>query len=146
MTYVQSPPDPAHTRIAIIGLGYVGLPLAVEFGKQYDTVGFDINEARIAELRAGRDSTLEVEPELLAEVYIDLIGARQSQLILASEASDARAGSHSDAPRRQREIPLVARVSEVDREAHRAFVATLGDKPIWNDYLPPPAAAEAPAA
>ncbi|OLG95512.1 hypothetical protein, partial [Xanthomonas oryzae] len=76
----------------------------------------------------------------------DLIGARQSQLILASEASDARAGSHSDAPRRQREIPLVARVSEVDREPHRAFVATLGDKPIWNDYLPPPAAAEAPAA
>ena len=87
-----------------------------------------------------------LDAELLAEVYIDLIGARQSQLILASEASDARAGSHSDAPRRQREIPLVARVSEVDREAHRAFVATLGDKPIWNDYLPPPAAAEAPAA
>ncbi|HBY27464.1 MAG TPA: DNA polymerase III subunit epsilon, partial [Bradyrhizobium sp.] len=80
-----------------------------------------------------------LDAELLAEVYIDLIGARQSQLILASEASDARAGSHSDAPRRQREIPLVARVSEVDREAHRAFVATLGDKPIWNDYLPTPA-------
>lgn len=52
-------------RIAVIGLGYVGLPLAVEFGKQYDTVGFDINEARIGELREGRDSTLEVEPELL---------------------------------------------------------------------------------
>ena len=56
-----------HSRIAIIGLGYVGLPLAVEFGKQYDTVGFDINAARIAELRQGRDSTLEVEPELLAQ-------------------------------------------------------------------------------
>ena len=56
-----------HARIAIIGLGYVGLPLAVEFGKQYDTVGFDINAARIAELREGRDSTLEVEPELLAQ-------------------------------------------------------------------------------
>ncbi|PAY09392.1 MULTISPECIES: DNA polymerase III subunit epsilon [Bradyrhizobium] len=87
-----------------------------------------------------------LDAELLAEVYIDLIGARQSQLILASEASDARMGGHSDAPRRQREIPLVARVSEVDREAHRAFVATLGDKPIWNDYLPPPAPAAAPAA
>ncbi|NLA68006.1 MAG: Vi polysaccharide biosynthesis UDP-N-acetylglucosamine C-6 dehydrogenase TviB [Gammaproteobacteria bacterium] len=60
-------PAPEATRIAVVGLGYVGLPLAVEFGKQYDTVGFDINEARIAELRAGRDSTLEVEPELLAE-------------------------------------------------------------------------------
>ena len=60
-------PTPQATRIAVVGLGYVGLPLAVEFGKQYDTVGFDINEARIGELRAGRDSTLEVEPELLKE-------------------------------------------------------------------------------
>ncbi|MFN4160370.1 MAG: Vi polysaccharide biosynthesis UDP-N-acetylglucosamine C-6 dehydrogenase TviB [Stenotrophomonas sp.] len=59
----------SHTdaRIAIVGLGYVGLPLAVEFGKQYATTGFDINGARIAELREGRDSTLEVEPELLAQ-------------------------------------------------------------------------------
>jgi UDP-N-acetyl-D-glucosamine/UDP-N-acetyl-D-galactosamine dehydrogenase len=47
-----------HT-IAVIGLGYVGLPLAVEFGKQYRTVGFDNNPARINELRAGRDVTLE---------------------------------------------------------------------------------------
>jgi len=54
-------------RIAIIGLGYVGLPLAVEFGKRYVTVGFDINAVRIAELKQGRDSTLEVEPELLAQ-------------------------------------------------------------------------------
>jgi len=38
-------------------------------------------------------------------------------------------------PRRQRPIPLVARVTEADREAHRAFIATLGDKPIWNEYL-----------
>ena len=56
-----------NTRIAIIGLGYVGLPLAVEFGKQYATTGFDINAARIAELKQGKDSTLEVEPELLAQ-------------------------------------------------------------------------------
>ncbi|MCC8935340.1 DNA polymerase III subunit epsilon [Bradyrhizobium ivorense] len=88
-----------------------------------------------------------LDAELLAEVYIDLIGARQSQLILASEAADARSGSYGDMPRRHREVPLAARVSEADREAHRAFVATLGDKPIWNDYLPPPsAAAAAPAA
>ena len=53
-------------RIGIVGLGYVGLPLAVEFGKKYATLGFDISEARIAELKAGRDSTLEVEPELLS--------------------------------------------------------------------------------
>ncbi|WNL46060.1 Vi polysaccharide biosynthesis UDP-N-acetylglucosamine C-6 dehydrogenase TviB [Dyella sp. BiH032] len=53
-------------RIAVIGLGYVGLPLAVEFGKKYDTVGFDIRSARVEELRAGKDATLEVEPEELA--------------------------------------------------------------------------------
>lgn len=48
------------TKIAIIGLGYVGLPLAIEFGKVYKTIGFDINESRIKELLAGKDSTLEV--------------------------------------------------------------------------------------
>jgi UDP-N-acetyl-D-galactosamine dehydrogenase len=52
-------------KIGIIGLGYVGLPLAVEFGKQYKTVGFDINQARVEELLRGEDSTLEVEPENL---------------------------------------------------------------------------------
>ncbi|HEX3843453.1 MAG TPA: Vi polysaccharide biosynthesis UDP-N-acetylglucosamine C-6 dehydrogenase TviB [Steroidobacteraceae bacterium] len=47
-------------RIGVVGLGYVGLPLAVEFGKHFDTVGFDIKPHRIAELASGRDSTLEV--------------------------------------------------------------------------------------
>ena len=51
--------------IAIIGLGYVGLPLAVEFGKKFRTIGFDINNERINELKRGVDSTLEVEPENL---------------------------------------------------------------------------------
>ena len=54
------------TKIAIIGLGYVGLPLAVQFGKQYDTVGFDVNSARIDELRSGHDHTLEVNAAELA--------------------------------------------------------------------------------
>ena len=49
------------TRIAVIGLGYVGLPLAVEFGKKYLTTGFDINRSRIAALISGHDSTLEVD-------------------------------------------------------------------------------------
>ena len=47
-------------RIGVVGLGYVGLPLAVEFGKRYETIGFDIKPERVAELRGGRDSTLEV--------------------------------------------------------------------------------------
>jgi UDP-N-acetyl-D-glucosamine/UDP-N-acetyl-D-galactosamine dehydrogenase len=57
-------PDSLH--IGIIGLGYVGLPLAVEFGKQLPTTGFDINEARVAELRGGHDHTLEVDADELA--------------------------------------------------------------------------------
>ena len=55
------------TRIGIIGLGYVGLPLAVELGKKFPTVGLDISAARVAELREGRDSTLEVSSEELAQ-------------------------------------------------------------------------------
>ena len=63
--------EPAHrkrvedARIGIIGLGYVGLPLAVEFGRKLPTVGFDINSRRIAELREGRDNTLEVSADEL---------------------------------------------------------------------------------
>jgi UDP-N-acetyl-D-galactosamine dehydrogenase len=52
-------------RIGVVGLGYVGLPLAVEFGRFYPTVGFDIKDARIKELAAGRDSTLEVSRQEL---------------------------------------------------------------------------------
>jgi len=57
--------DLQRVRIAVIGLGYVGFPLAVELGKRYPTVGFDIDANRIAELLAGRDRSLEVEPREL---------------------------------------------------------------------------------
>ena len=57
----------ASIKLAIVGLGYVGLPLAVEFGKKIETIGFDINTTRIQELKQGKDSTLEVEPEELAQ-------------------------------------------------------------------------------
>ncbi|MEZ6035802.1 MAG: Vi polysaccharide biosynthesis UDP-N-acetylglucosamine C-6 dehydrogenase TviB [Planctomycetaceae bacterium] len=62
------PTTPHHASspsLAIIGLGYVGLPLAVEFGKKYPTVGFDINPDRVSELRRGEDSTLEVDADEL---------------------------------------------------------------------------------
>lgn len=52
-------------RIAVVGLGYVGLPLAVEFGKRFETIGFDVKPERVAQLRAGRDVTLEVPREEL---------------------------------------------------------------------------------
>ena len=58
--------DINNIRIGIIGLGYVGLPLAVEFGKKYPTVGFDVNKGRVAELESGVDSTLECSDEELA--------------------------------------------------------------------------------
>ncbi len=70
---------PEDTKLAIIGLGYVGLPLAVEFGRILDTTGFDVNESRVAELRAGRDSTLEADTK-------DLRAA--TKLSFTTQASD----------------------------------------------------------
>ena len=69
-------------RIAIVGLGYVGLPLAVEFGKQRDTLGFDIDAARVAGLRQGHDRTLEVPAGELAQAH---------RLRLSSDPDDLRA-------------------------------------------------------
>ena len=60
-----------HYKLAIIGLGYVGLPLAIEFGKKYKTLGFDINQARIEELKFGKDRTNEADLEGL-QVAINL--------------------------------------------------------------------------
>ena len=70
-------------RIGVVGLGYVGLPLAVEFGKHFETIGFDVNPQRVAQLRKGRDSTLEVSPEELRAAQqltftTDLEGLRRS--------------------------------------------------------------------
>lgn len=61
-------PDSANELIGVIGLGYVGLPLAVEFGKKRPTLGFDIRAERVDELRSGRDSTREVDAAELSEV------------------------------------------------------------------------------
>ncbi len=69
-------------KLAIVGLGYVGLPLAVEFGKQRSVVGFDINQKRIDELKAGHDFTLETEPDELRAA---------SQLSFSTKLDDLRA-------------------------------------------------------
>src|SRR5690606_32211566 len=57
-------------KIGVIGLGYVGLPLARLFATKFPTVGFDINQKRIDELRSGTDSTLEVEDDILQAVLV----------------------------------------------------------------------------
>ncbi len=65
-------------QIAIIGLGYVGLPLAVEFAKKFTVVGFDIHQERVAELNAGHDRTLEVDDADLKSVIVPKAGIEQS--------------------------------------------------------------------
>ncbi|RYH00262.1 MAG: Vi polysaccharide biosynthesis UDP-N-acetylglucosamine C-6 dehydrogenase TviB [Alphaproteobacteria bacterium] len=67
MEDLVSPASTDAALLAVIGLGYVGLPLAVEFGKRRKVIGFDIDEVRIAELRGGEDHTLETTPEELAK-------------------------------------------------------------------------------
>ena len=76
-------PDPEDVRIAVIGLGYVGLPLATEFARVFPVTGFDISTRRIDELRGGHDRTREVDPGELAEVG--------EQLRLSDDAADLRA-------------------------------------------------------
>ena len=61
---------PESIHIAVIGLGYVGLPLAVEFGKNITTLGFDLKKNRIEELRSGVDSTMEVDAHELREAAL----------------------------------------------------------------------------
>ena len=74
--------DVKDLKIAVIGLGYVGLPLAVEFGKIRSVVGFDVNERRVAEVNAGQDSTLEINADELAAA---------KHLITTSDAAALRA-------------------------------------------------------
>jgi DNA polymerase-3 subunit epsilon len=75
-----------------------------------------------------------LDAEILAEVYLELIGARQAQLGLAEKgAGVSRRDGTAD---RERAVPLAVRITEADRQAHRDFVATLGESPLWRQYLP----------
>ena len=83
-----------------------------------------------------------LDAELLAEVYLELIGARQASLVLAQSGASVASGRRSVV--RGRPAPLTPRVTDAEREAHRAFVATLGDAAIWKDYMKTaPASADA---
>jgi DNA polymerase-3 subunit epsilon len=87
-----------------------------------------------------------LDAELLAEVYLELIEARQAQLGLAAAEAATAVAAGEEKIVRMRPLPLASRLTEAERAAHRAFVATLGDKAIWADYLPPPAPPETTAA
>lgn len=76
--------DLKNVKIAIIGLGYVGLPLAVEFAKKYPTVGFDIDTKRVKEIKDGKDNTLEVEDNLLQSVLVQGFDSANSVGLLPS--------------------------------------------------------------
>ena len=78
-------------RIGVIGLGYVGLPLAVEFGKKHMTVGFDINQSRIDELKNGIDSTLEVANDDLKEVIASAQDYDNDGLFVTTNLDDLKA-------------------------------------------------------
>jgi len=78
-----------------------------------------------------------LDAELLAEVYLELIEARQAQLGLAAAEAAIVVAAGEEKILRARPVPLLPRLTEAERTAHRAFVATLGEKAIWADYLPP---------
>lgn len=86
-------------KIGLIGLGYVGLPLAVEFGKHFDTVGFDVKQSRLDSLRRGEDPTLETSPAELASAV---------KLKYSSDPEDLRG----------RDIFIVTVPTPVDRYKH----------------------------
>lgn len=76
-----------------------------------------------------------LDAELLAEVYLELLGGRQATLSLAETAAKRVMGIDGIPVRRERPAPLASRVTDAEREAHRAFVATLGPDAIWQKYL-----------
>jgi DNA polymerase-3 subunit epsilon len=77
-----------------------------------------------------------LDAELLAEVYIELTGKRQTRLSLVDETIGTAQQVGGVIIVKVRPVPLAPRITDAEREVHRAFVATLGDKAIWNDYLP----------
>ncbi|MFN9115325.1 MAG: nucleotide sugar dehydrogenase, partial [Bacteroidota bacterium] len=75
-------------KIAIIGLGYVGLPLARLFATKYQVVGFDINQTRVSELNNGHDSTLEIEEDLLKQVLVNSHSEKANGLLCTTNLKD----------------------------------------------------------
>lgn len=132
-----SPPPPSleDLKIAVVGLGYVGLPLAVEFGRIRDVTGFDINQSRIDALRRGEDSTLETDPdELMAAKYLrfstDPVDLAQCNLYIVTVPTPI------DAHRRPDLTPLIKASETVGK------VLTRGDIVVYESTVYPGATEE----
>lgn len=102
-------------RIAIVGLGYVGLPLAIEFGKRREVIGFDIDEGRVAELREGRDRTLESDASELSAAsslrYTDRVeDLRACDVYIVTVPTPIDADQHPDLRPLQRASEMLASV------------------------------------
>jgi UDP-N-acetyl-D-galactosamine dehydrogenase len=116
-------------RIAVVGLGYVGLPLAVEFGKRFDTLGFDVKAERVAQLRAGRDTTLEVTSEELKSVQrlsftTDLADLKRCRVFIVTVPTPI------DGYKRPDLTPLV-RASETVGKAMRAGAVVIYESTVY---------------
>jgi UDP-N-acetyl-D-galactosamine dehydrogenase len=123
------------TRLGIIGLGYVGLPLAVEFGKQFPTVGFDINETRIQQLQAGVDHTLEVTTDELRQAT-QLRYSRQIEDLTACNVYIVTVPTPVDTYKRPDFRPLISASTTVGR------VLKSGDIAIYESTVYPGATEE----
>ena len=122
-------------KLAIIGLGYVGLPLAVEFGKQFDTLGFDINAGRIAELQQGHDRTLETTAGEIAEAKQLRFGSDAAELA-DCDIFIVSVPTPVDAQKRPDFTPLIRASETVARALKR------GDIVIYESTLYPGATEE----
>ena len=108
-------------KIAIIGLGYVGLPLAVVFGNKFDTLGFDINAGRIAELQQGRDRTLETTAGEIAEAK-QLRFGRDAALLAGCDVFIVAVPTPVDAQKRPDFTPLIRASETVARALKRGDI------------------------
>src|SRR6266550_1300827 len=116
-------------RIGVVGLGYVGLPLAVEFGKHYETIGFDVNPKRVAQLCRGRDLTLEATPAELKAAQLltfttELNRLRRCQVFVDElYASIVTAGTHKSSSIRVAEAAKV--IENTQRDVNIALINEL---------------------
>lgn len=131
-------------RIAIIGLGYVGLPLAVEFAKKYMTVGFDINQTRVDELNSGHDATLEVSDPVLKEVLASSQDFDNDGLFLTTDPQNLKSSNFYiitvPTPTDKNNRPVLTPLKKASETVGRAL--TKGDYVVYESTVYPGATEE----